>query len=94
MCLLGDIERKKKEVIKRKEDVHAAKDHLKDLLPILASVWENKKVVVNVDNSMIYFYFNDVYVNFINKIQVFLTLVRMIYLFTCLNLTILNILFT
>jgi len=67
MCLLGDIERKKKEVLKRKEDVHAAKDHLKGLLPILASVWENKKVVVNVDNLMIYFYFNDVYVNFINK---------------------------
>lgn len=85
MCLLGDIERKKKEVIKRKEDVHAAKDHLKDLLPILASVWENKKVVVNVDSLMIYFYFNDVYVNFINKIQVLLILVPTIYIFTCLQ---------
>lgn len=48
--ILEDIERKKKEVIKRKEDVHVAKDHLKDLLQILENVWENKREVVNVDN--------------------------------------------
>lgn len=53
---LGEPERKKKEVIKRKEDVHAAKDHLKDLLLILASVWENKKVDVNVDSFTIFYF--------------------------------------
>lgn len=50
MYILGDTERKKKEVIKRKEDGHAVKDRLKDPLQILASVWENKKVAVNVDD--------------------------------------------
>lgn len=41
---------------------HVAKDHLKDLLQILESVWENKRVVVNVDNFKDCFLFNDMYV--------------------------------
>lgn len=59
MYILEDTEREKKEVIKRKEDGHAVKDHLKDPLQILASVWENKKVAVNVDNFEYCFCFND-----------------------------------
>lgn len=49
--ILEDIVKEKKEVTKkRKEGVHVAKDHLKDPLQTLESVWENKKGVVNVDN--------------------------------------------
>jgi len=51
--ILGDSDRKKKRAIKRKEDGHAAKDRLKGPLRILASVWENKRVDVNVDNFKI-----------------------------------------
>lgn len=59
MYILEDTERKKKEVIKRKEDGHAVKDRLKDPLQILANVWENKKVVVNVDDFENSCCFND-----------------------------------
>lgn len=75
MYLLEDQERKKKVVTKRKEDVHAAKVHLRGLLQTLANVWENKKVAVNVDDFKNCFNFNNIYVNddldkVINKIQV------------------------
>jgi hypothetical protein len=77
MYLIEDRERKKKAMIKRKEDDHVAKDHLKDLLQTLESVWENKRVVVNVDNFKNCFYFINLYVKsnleiIINKIQVIL----------------------
>lgn len=77
MYLLEERERKKKVVIKRKEDVPAAKVHLRDLLQTLANVWENKKVAVNVDDFKNCFNFNDIYANndldqVINKIQVIL----------------------
>lgn len=77
MYLLEDSERKKKATIKRKVDDLVVKDHLKDLLQILESVWENKRVVVNVDNFRNCFYFIHLYVksNFgiiINKIKVIL----------------------
>lgn len=51
MYIPEDTAKKKKEVTKkRKEGVHVVKDHLKDPLQTLASVWENKKGVVNVDD--------------------------------------------
>lgn len=94
MYLLEDPERKRKGVIKRKEDDHIAKDHLKGLQQILASVWENKKVVENVDNVKGCFYFNDVRADknhdkVINKIHVILILVLFL-IFTCFHIIILN----
>lgn len=83
---LEDRERKRKGVIKRKEDGPVAKDLLNGLLQILASVWENKKVVENVDDVKSYFYFNNVRVekrHVINKIYVILTfIVFNFYLFS------------